>query len=134
MNTGMIIMKHTTEGFSFCLTAPDGLILCRSGSYADEEGCHAAIAAIRTCCAAPVEEEGHAVISFPKYVVTRRDGQALTFALLTAPAQALVHGPTFLAGYTCKAGIQAIARYAPQAELIIPTEGGKNVVGQTIHV
>lgn len=133
MQKGMIVKKKIGEIFRFDLLASDGLVLCRSVDYATEEACMAAIEDIRKCCHAPVED-GTAEGVGPKYELHRNELGEFRFVLKDENGNPLVHSPVFLADYTCKRGIEQVAKYAPDAPIVVPTHVGDASTGQVLRV
>ena len=96
-------------------------MLCRSPRYDSEAACKAAIACLRASCAA---------LSL-NYDISQTDAGRFTFTLRSESGEELARGPEFAAEYTCKRGLELIARYAPGAELVVPTHIGGAFTGQS---
>lgn len=136
MKNGLIVKRTGEAGPCFHLLADDGLVLARSVEYAAEEDVERAIATLREICGAPVEEQTGgkaACLPCPKYEMTQNEAGGSRFVLKDAQGAVLLHSPVFLAEYTCRQGIQQVAQFAPEAEVVAPNHEGNAVTGQVMR-
>lgn len=137
MKNGWIVKRTGKEGPCFHLLADDGLVLARSVEYAAQEEVDRAIATLRQICGAPIEDQtgGKAErLPCPKYEMSRNEAGEFRFLLRDAQEAVLLQSPVFLAGYTCRQGIQQVSQFAPEASVVVPNHEGSAVTGQVMHV
>lgn len=137
MKNGMIVKRTGQAGACFHLLADDGLVLARSAEYAAEEEFDQAVAILRQICGAPVEDQTSGqtmVLPCPKYEMFQNEAGEFHFLLKNAQGAVLLRSPVFMAGYTCRQGIQQVSQFAPEAPVVVPNHEDSPITGQVMHV
>ena len=118
---GKFTVQQLRAGYKFNLKAGNGQIIASSGVFHVMEDCLAAIARVKECAMAGVEDQtlhAHPPLPFPKFQVRHNERGAVCFYLYDAKGELLVHSKQYTAKRSCLAGIRSMAENAPDAEVI----------------
>jgi uncharacterized protein YegP (UPF0339 family) len=118
---GKFTVQQLKAGYKFNLKAGNGQIIASSGVFHLMGDCLAAIARVKQCAMAAVEDQtlhAHAVLPFPKFEVRHNERGAICFYLYDGEGRLLAHSKQYTAKRSCLAGIRSIAENAPDAEVI----------------
>ena len=117
---GKFTIKQSEAGFSFHLTADNGLIIAAaSENYANKANCEKGIASVqKNAPIAPVEDqtvEGFATEKNPKFEVYQDKAGEYRFRLKAANGEIIAKSQGYNAKASCLNGIESVQKNAPDA-------------------
>ena len=113
------IIRQVSSGVKFDLRSPNGQTIATSEVYESMAYCRKGIESVRkNVPAAKLEDqtEGAAVLTNPKFELFRDKQGAYRFRLRARNGKIIIFSEAYGAKSACEAGIEAVRRWAPDAE------------------
>ena len=113
------MIRQVSSGVKFDLHSPNGQVIATSEVYESMAYCRKGIEAARkTAPAAKLEDQtqAHSNLTNPKFELYRDKQGLFRFRLRARNGKIIVFSEAYGAKSACEAGIEAVRRWAPEAE------------------